>query len=303
VASCSNLEVTQGTIKINGSNLIGADRKIDYNTWIRNGPSFSNDGLSAAGITLGAAGLLSSLGGQLLSHTGQIGPTVAADIGKRLGEEITEEAWDASQSESNLQVHWNAIVFPPIHKNLNSHDVGFSSNVFVNSNAKLFSIRASDLTRVDGGRFRRIASNPSSNLVIDFAGPDFYGRNATIQNVLATSVTAPTVATSNVNATNVATSNLIGVNLVCSNVATQGLWMGAGGIYTGNPNTNPFATQVIDAQGFYKGTVAKEQVVGTEALDFGLLADGVLSLQGFSPANNYVNPFALEAQSSLFNLL
>jgi hypothetical protein len=306
--TASNLDVTQGIVRINGATLLGTDRKIDYNTWIKNGPVFSQDNtLAAAGITLGAAGLVSSLGGQLLNNQGQLGASVLSDIGKKLGEEVVDEAWDPSESESNLQVHYNAVLYPPLHKNLNSHEVGFASNVHVNSNAKLYSIRSSDLTKADGGRFKRIATNPSRNLVIDFAERDFFGRNfsavnvtasnnITCDNLLTTVVTAPTVASSNITGTNVIT-----MNMTCSNVSTKSLWLGAGGLYTQDPVANPLtAVQVINAQGFYMGTVSKDQVLGNESLDWGKLNDGIMSLQ--SSTNTYTNPFGIVQENAFFSL-
>jgi hypothetical protein len=311
VASCSNLEVTQGVIRVDGSNLVGTDRKIDYNTWLKNGPQWSNDNsMAVAGLTLGAAGLLSSLGGQLLSQTGQVGPAVASDLAQRLGEDALDEAYDASQSESNILVHFNSLTYVPFHRNLGGLDIACASNLYVNSNASLWSIRSSDLTRVDGGRFRRIAAAPSVQKVIDFARRDFFGNDMSLcnlsasntvsaQNFLGTSLTAPTVASSNISATNVSTSNLL-----ATNVSTGGLWLGASGVWTQNPSTNPLtAVQVIDSQGNYLGTVTKDQVINTEALDFGALADGVLSLQGFSPTGAFVDPFAISAQPALVTLL
>jgi hypothetical protein len=306
--TASNLDVTQGIVRINGATLLGTDRKIDYNTWVKNGPIFNQDNtLAAAGVTLGAAGLLSSLGGQLLANNGQLGASVLSDIGKKLGEEVVDEAWDPSSSESNLQVHYNAVLYPPMHKNLNSHEVGFASNVHVNSNAKLYSIRSSDLTKADGGRYKRIATNPSRNLVIDFAERDFFGRNfsavnvtasnnITCDNLLTTVVTAPTVASSNITGTNVVT-----MNMTCSNVSTKSLWLGAGGLYTQDPVANPLtAVQVINAQGFYMGTVSKDQVLGNESLDWGKLNDGIMSLQ--SSTNTYTNPFGIVQENAFFSL-
>lgn len=308
VVTASNLNITGSVIRVNGSNLVDVDTKIDYSKFIKNGPVYSQDNtLAAAGITLGAAGLVSSLGGQLLNNNGQLGASVLSDIGQKLGEEVADEAWDPSESESNIQIHWNTVLYPPIHKNLNSQDVAFSSNVYVNSNAKLYNIRSSDLVKVDGGRFKRIATNPSRNLVIDFAERDFFGRNfygdnvtasnsITCNNLLTDVVTAPTVASSNVTGTNVVT-----MNMTCSNVSSESLWLGEGGLWTQDPNTNPLtAVNIIDAQGFYRNTVSKDQVLGNESLDWGKLNDGIMSLQ--SSASTYTNPFGIVQENAFFSL-
>lgn len=301
--------VQSSNIVLNGSNLVNATNKIDYNSWISGGPTFSNDNsMALAGLTLGAAGLLSSLGGQLLNNAGQIGPSVANDIAKRLGEEALDETTDPTQSDSNIVIHWNNVVFPPVHKNLSSHDVAFSSNVHVNSNAKLYSIRSDDLVRVDGGRFKRIAATPARQVVIDFATRDFFGSNFTGHNVSASnSITTSnllgqygtftnTLSTSNAYATNVSTNSI-----TACNVSTQTLWLGAGGLYTQNPVTNPLtAIQVLDQFGNYKGTINASQVINTESLNFNALADGIMRLD--SSFVNYTDPFSIASETPFFSI-
>jgi len=308
VSAC-NLNLTSGGVIRVGSNaILDSDSRIDYK-WLKNAPAFSNgnDVLGATGVALGALGLLGLAGQQLLSQTGQLGPSVAADLAKKLGEEAVDEAFDPSESESNIQVHYNAILYPPVHKNLNSHDVGFASNVFINSNACLYSIRASDLTKVDGGRYKRIAAGPSVQKCIDFAQRDFFGRNfsacnltasnnITCDNLLTNAVTCPTVGTSNLTATNVST-----VNSACSNLTTASLWCGPSGVWTQNPALYPLsAVQVLDQFGRYLGTVNASQVINTESLDFSSLADGVLQLQG--NATQYTSPFASISETAFFTL-
>lgn len=306
--TASNLDVTQGVIRVSGSNFLGTDRKIDYNTWIKNGPTFSNDNtLSAAGLTIGTLGLLSSLGGQLLNNAGGIGPSVAADIGKKLGEEITDEAWDPTQDEDNIQVHWNSVLYPPIHKNLNSHEVAFSSNVHVNSNAKLYSIRSDSLVKVDGGRYKRIDSAPSRQVVIDFAERKFFGTDFSACNVSASN----TIQATDFLGQNATITNTLGANdLQATNVAATGyvvapkyktnsLVLTDSGLFAGDPSVNPLtAVQVIDAFGNYKGTITKDQVLGNESLDWGKLNDGIMSLQGSS--STYVNPFGIAQENAFF---
>jgi hypothetical protein len=59
----SNLH-TSNLIVYRGSNILEADKKIDYQKWIKNGPVFSNadDTLAIAGITLGSIGYLIIIG-------------------------------------------------------------------------------------------------------------------------------------------------------------------------------------------------------------------------------------------------
>ena len=311
VSAC-NLDLTQGGVIRVGSNaILETDGKVDYK-WIKNAPAFSNDGiLSSIGVGLGAAGLLGLAAQQLMSQTGQIGPAVAQDIAKKLGEQALEEAYDPDDEEDAIKVHWNNIVFKPFHQNPGALDIGLASNVYVNSNSSLYSIRASDLTKVDAGRFKRLAGAPSVRKVIDFAerkffGTDFTGcnftasNNITCDNLLTTVVTAPTVGTSNMTAWNIATSNSTSMNSFCSNLSTKSLWIGDSGVWTQNPSQFPFsAVQVVDAFGNYKGSVMASQVISSEALNFSSLADGVVSLQGSGAS--YTSPFGF-AENAFFTL-
>lgn len=304
--TCSNLDITQGVIRIGGSNFVGIDKKVDYNTWIKGGPVFNSndDTLAIAGLTVGAAGLASALAGQLLSQTGQIGPSIASDIAQRLGEEALEENYDPDESDSNIKVHWNSITYKPFHQNPGFLDIGFGSNVYVNSNASLYSIRSSDLSKIDGGRFKRIAGTPSVRKVIDFAERKFFGtdfsacnfsasNNVTSSDFLGQTATITnTLATSNLQATNVfATSSI-----QAPKYKTNGLVLTDDGLYSGE---GMFATQVINPQGFYQGTISASQVINTESLDFTKLTDGIVSLQS---VGEYVNTFGNFAENAFFTL-
>jgi hypothetical protein len=55
VSNLSTSHVNLNTLQKNGSNVIGLDGKIDYNTWIKNAPTYEQDDtLAIAGLTLGA---------------------------------------------------------------------------------------------------------------------------------------------------------------------------------------------------------------------------------------------------------
>lgn len=300
----SNLNFT-GVLRVAGSNIVDVDRKIDY-SWLKNVPTFSNapdNTLAVTGITLGAAGILSGLGGQLIGQNGALGASVLDDIGKKLGEQAIDESFDPTTDSSNISVHWNSILYVPVHKNRGDSRIGFSSNVFLSSNGcRVWSCPSSDMTLVDGGRYRRMNFPlSSSNLLIDPGARQFFGNDFfAASNVNSLFGTFTSNVSSSVQSTIVTSSNLTATGGV--NVGS--FWVLPSGVWLGNPATNPLgAVQVIDSSGNYLGAVRKDQLTGGEALDYARLGDGVLSLANASTAAApvFTDPFVL-SPFALFNL-
>lgn len=285
----SNVAVNQVTSR--GLELFTAANKIKYNDWIVDGPTFTQDNtIAAAGVTLGAAGIASSLGGQLLSQNGQLGASVLEDIGQKLGEQALEEDYDPTENSSNLNVHWNSLLFVPFHKNRGDGPIGLSNSLYLSSNScKIFSVPATDLTLVDGGRYRRIAAIPTSNLLIDVGAQQYYGNDF---------FASSNVNTLNLNSTNVFTTSVQSTDVVADTVRVGSFRVRADGVWRGDPVADPLgAQQIIDSLGNYIGPVERSQIVG-ESFNFSKMGDGVMALSGFGaaptvPADSLIPFFSL----------
>jgi hypothetical protein len=285
----SNLQTTLATSNLScrqlqsrGANLFDPNNKIDYNTWISGGPVFSNDNsLAVAGLTLGAAGLVSSLGaaGTLISQNGNLGASVLEDIGRKMGEQALDESYDPTTDGSNINVHWNSLLFVPFHKNRGSQNViGISSNVLLSSNGcKIYSTPASDLTLVDGGRYRRIAANPSMGLLIDVGARQYFGNDffaASNMNSLNSTCTNGFVAGLSVSSNISAAALTVGGRAVASEVRVGSFYVRPDGIWLGDPVADPFGSQLIISG---TGRVQRAMLDG-ESLSLERLGDGVMEI-------------------------
>lgn len=104
-ASCSNLVATHdvvasnmatSNIKYRGANVIDpSDAKIDYNTWIKDGPPYdpNNGSLAVAGVVLGAAGLLTAVGGTLFNGQGRIGENLFDNLKATISARSSARLW------------------------------------------------------------------------------------------------------------------------------------------------------------------------------------------------------------------
>jgi hypothetical protein len=330
VVAISNLQVlsniSTNSLSYKGSNVLDIDGLIDYK-YLKNAPIMNSNGqLSTAGIILGTLGVVTAAGVGILTQAGKTGPALQDDILNRLGNNATDDTYDPNQqADQNLFTHWNNIVFPPIYQNIGKQEIGIGSNLYIAGGSAIYSIDKNNLVAYDSGRTKRIANNPTGlNLIYDTATATSVSKyilcssNASIGTLLS----VPTILTSNIttsnltNNYNIQTSNLtasninVSTNISTSNVSSSQVQVGnfyitSNGVYIGNPS-NPFTTfQVIDASGNYKGTVNKEQVINTEALNFTSMGDGVVQWSGFQSATInplFTNPFTFDL-NSMFEVL
>ena len=327
VSNLATSNVNLVTLQRNGSNVIGTDAKIDYNTWIKNGPTYSNDNtLAIAGITLGALGVIGATG-QILSSTGA-GQVLIDDLKNRVGNNEIDDTYDPDQAASeNLKTHWNNVIFKPIYQNIGKKEVGFGSNIYIARNSSIYTIDPNNLIDYDSGRTRRI-NTASTGLTTIFDGVTstlvsryiLCSSNASIGNIL----TAPTILTSNISTSNITSSNASFCNCYASNANAQNFFSSnasaekflsssvqvgnffvtSSGIYVGDP-INPLTSfLVIDNAGNYKGTIAKEQINNQEAMNLNTLCDGVIQYGGFQTATNplFDSPFKFD-YNALFEVL
>ena len=328
VSNISTSNVNLVTLQRNGSNVIGTDAKIDYNTWIKNGPQFSNDNtLAIAGLTLGALGIIGATG-QILSSTGA-GQVLIDDLKNRVGNNEIDDTYDPDQaSTENLKTHWNNVIFKPIYQNIGKKEVGFGSNIYIARNSGIYSIDPNNLIDYDSGRTRRI-NNASTgvSLIYDTATSTSVSKyilcssNASIGNI----ITAPILLTSNITTSNITSSNGSFSNFSASNATTQNFsasnatvekflcstsfqvgqfFVTPSGVYVGDP-VNPLTSfLVIDNVGNYRGNITKEQITNQEAFNLNQMADGVVNWGSFQTSTNplFNSPFQFD-MNALFEVL
>lgn len=292
LVQCSNLNINNTILRINGSNLVDTDKKIDYMKWIKNGPTFSNDNtlaiaaLSLAGATAGAT--LVAAGKNILDNNGNF----ANDALNELGDLMDLDNSNASGQSNKLYVNWKQITNRCIFNNNGSEKVGFGDDVLISSTKKLLGVNPSSLqTTVDtnGKVIKYIDALPSTYTVFDFNTKELFASKATLSNLTTSNVTI--------------SSNL---TVPYINTATQvkvgNFYVRNDGIYVGDPVYNPFAsTLVIDTNGFYKGTIDKSQVTNLEAFNLASAANGSLIWGEFGPTNTLNDPFNF-VNVPLFNI-
>lgn len=326
VVTLSNLNVLN-TIQRNGSNIVGTNGKIDYVKWLSNCPSYSNDdSMAIAGIVLGALGLVSGLGGLLLTQTGA-GTKLIEDLNKKLGGDVTEapdyDPNDGNADEDALRVHWNSINYPPIYTTIGKTDVGFSSNTYHSSKSKLVKLLYSSYMDTDGGRIRRMNTGPGrTKTIFDFETENLFCETVqTTSNIQSSNVyTSNAYISRDMTACNLTASNaivlsnlqapyLVGFDIQTNTFSGNQVRVGdfyvrGDGVWYGNP-ANPFtAVQVIDGAGNYVGQVNKEQVRGLESWSLNKAADGLLEWSSFQTTTmpEYFDPFTNSTTNPLFDI-
>jgi hypothetical protein len=165
---------------------------------------------------------------------------------------------------------------------------------YMSDRAKLCSITHDDLIPYDGGKTKRIVVNPQFKVVYDFETDKLTcDEILCLYDINTQDITASNIITSNLTTDfNLITSNLTASNIIVSStfdavqVKVGNFYITPSGVYVGNPSSPFTSFQVIDANGKYMGTINKEQVINTEALDFVAMGDGVVQYNGFQSATN-----------------
>lgn len=325
VVQLSNLAV-MSNVKLdtlswkNNQYVLDQTGKIDAIKWLSNVPTFEQDNtLAIAGLAVGAAGVVSSLGGQLLSQTGA-GSKLLDDIQNKLGGDELDADWDETADDSNLLLHWNAVQFKPIFNNRGSTNIGINNRLYMGDRSKICRVANGDLISYDNGRTRRILPQNGDSVVYDFSNDSFYPSfiynrfdidTDTIDANLTTScnlITSNATITSNLFVKNITASNLTASNafilsnlqateinanaVISASVSVDGTlrvgtnwYLKNDGLYLGDP-INPLLSQiVIDSAGRYKGLIEKEQIMG-EAFSMQSLGDGILQWDPFNTTTN-----------------
>lgn len=294
IVACSNLNVTNTIIRVNGSNLVGTDKKIDYNTWIKGGPVFSNgdNTLAIAALALagaaagGVVGAMTLIAGSPARNILDAGGNFANDAVADIGDLLDVDASNLSGQSNKVYVNWKQVTNRCLYNNNGSEKVAFGDDVMISSTKKLLGVNPSSLSSVydfNGKKIKYIEALPSTYTVFDFNTKELFASQATLCNL----TTSNAVITSNVTVPYINTATQVKVG---------NYYIRSDGIYVGDPILNPFGSQlIIDTSGLYQGTIKKSQITDTEAFNFNALADGQLIWGSFGQTSALNDPFALNS--------
>jgi hypothetical protein len=323
---CDYLRSASG-IFVNNIKVIEEDNKIDWNK-VKNAPSInasasndnvyigdSNQNVNIGNVLFGAiAGALagaavSVAGNKLFNQDGKIASDLLNELNDLAGNTDTaDDNTDTSLSnDSNIQLHWNSVVWKPIHTHSN-FELGFRSNVFFNQQTKLCTVNPSaDYSIASGGKYKTL-SRPyaTSNVIIDFSN---LTANLAYVNARSNVITS-NILTSNVTSSigiitsNMITSNLLSIvsassNSMTSNLRIGNFYLNSSGLYNGDP-VNPFTSiQIFNSSGDYQRNIYLSQIIDLDSLNFQRLADGALvtnavleTIPSIDDLNWITNPFS-----------
>lgn len=282
LVQCSNLEVFNTLIKVNGSNLVDLDKRIDYRLWIKNGPTFNQDNslattaiaiASAAAVTAGIA--LAIAGRNMFSQAGNI----AQDFGDQLGELFDDDAGGGEEEEEDNNKSTKQYIsfknIKTIPKSL-AYDrpngitlpggaevewgaglIAFRDNLYVSNARKLCSV--SSLNFSYDAQLNSYEFNNSSDPIGKTTIIDFNTRAGYLDSVQSSTGNNYTLNSTGLTANQVKVGNFY--------VTPQG-------IFLGNPNNVLTSVQIIDNNGKYTGTIGLSQITDLESLNFRSIGNG-----------------------------
>jgi hypothetical protein len=276
--TCSNLDVSNTLIRVNGSNLMELDKRIDYQKWIKNGPTFKPDNsmavaalaiASASAVTSGVA--LAIAGRGLFTNSGNI----AQDMGDSLSDlfdndtaDNTEEATSSKKyiSFKNLKTIPNTLAYDrpsgitlPGGANLDygSGKLAFRDHMYVDSSKKLYAVSSLNFS-YDGEKNSWSFGNSSDPIgkteIIDFATKT--GSFNTLQSSSGNSYT------------------LNSTGLTANRVKVGNFYITPLGVFLGNPTNVLTTVQIIDQNGKYLGPIGLSQITDLESLNFRSIGEG-----------------------------
>lgn len=317
LAECSNLYVNNTLIKVNGSNLVDTDKKIDYKLWIKNGPTFSQDNtLAAAALGLGALGAVGA--GMALGVAGRNMFTSAGDVAQGLGDSIgnmfdnddgggsggtgNSSGGGASSNVSTKQyISFKNIktipktlaydrpsgITTPGGSDLDwgSGLLAFRDHLYVSSAKKLYKISTVNFS-YDGNKASYSfdnATNPiGKTTVIDFSSNAAYFD--TVQSLTNNTFT--------INSNGIVAQRVqVGNSYVNSNgidipkVRVGNFYITTSGVFLGDPANILGSQQIINANGTYVGPIYLSQIADLESLNMDRLRNGIVSYDNFYDAS------------------
>jgi len=315
------------TIKLFASSNVTASNLISYsnlkllNTWVSDECPKPNQG-SLFGFSLGG-GLIHSSWIKTednfaeflnsLWDLGQTGWDIAQfaqsvlDPSSVLGDKM-KDAINSALSNGTLRVPWRSINYKPIYGSTDNNIIGIDGNIYMNETKALYSLASMYLSTVNDGFNVNVITTSGAEKILDLNTKEAY-----LKKVNTSNVTASNVMTSNLTASNVIiTSNLQVPDINANKIITGSMssvdlvrcgefYLMPSGLYKGNPVTNPFgATQILDANGFYKQTIDRNQITNLEAFNIASAGNGSLIWGDFGATNALNDPFAFE--NPLFNV-
>jgi hypothetical protein len=282
LVQCSNLEVYNTLIRVNGSNLVDVDRRIDYKKWIKNGPVFKEDntfeaiGAALAGGALGLGIGLAVAGKGMFTNLGNI----AKDLGDKLKDLFDDDSPNDSSSDSNASkkqyVSFKNIKTLPksiaydrpttltlpggVETDWGAGLIAFRDNLYVSNTKKLCSV--SFLNFSYDGNLNTYEFNNSTDPIGKKTVIDFDTKAGYLDSVQSSTGNDYTLNSTGLTANRVKVGNFY--------VTPQG-------IFLGNPANILTSKLIIDNNGTYKGTIGLSQITDLESLNFRSIGNGTVA--------------------------
>lgn len=302
LVQCSNLEVYNTLIRVNGSNLVDVDRRIDYKKWIKNGPVFKEDntfeaiGAALAGGALGLGIGLAVAGKGMFTNLGNI----AKDLGDKLKDLFDDDA-DDNSSDSNASnkqyVSFKNIKTLPksiaydrpttltlpggVETDWGAGLIAFRDNLYVSKAKQLCAVSSLNFdydATLNSYKFNNSTDPIGKTPIIDFNTKAGY----------LDSIQGSTDNSYTLNST----------GLTANRVKVGSFYVTPQGIFLGNPANILTSKLIIDNNGVYKGTIGLSQITDLESLNFRSIGNGTVAydnvITGYTgqPTGMSVNSFA-----------
>jgi hypothetical protein len=282
LVQCSNLEVYNTLIRVNGSNLVDVDTRIDYKKWIKNGPVFKEDNtfeaiaVALAGGALGLGIGLAVAGKGMFTSFGNI----AKDLGDKLKDVFDDDADDGNDGTDDKKSDKQYISFKNIKtipKSLaydrpkgidlpggvelewGSGLIAFRDNLYVSNSRKLCGVSSLNFGydgELNSYKFNNSSAPIGKTTIIDFSSKAGY----------LDSVQSSTGNDYTLNST----------GLTANRVKVGNFYVTPQGIFLGNPANILTSKLIIDNNGTYKGTIGLSQITDLESLNFRSIGNGTV---------------------------
>lgn len=301
---------------VSASHLVSQSNLKVLNTWINQECPIPNQG-SLFGFSLGGGfidpswiktdndwgEILDSLWN--LSQTGydifQFVRSIFDEQGK-LADDL-KDALNEALDEGGLRVPWSSLNNKPIYASESTKDVGMSGDVYFNEAKTLYSLNSGYFSSVGDNGNLNLTSTQGKQKFLNVGSLELFMKDITTSNITSSNMTVSNMwimsnlQVPTINATNKTTTQSAVVN---DTLRVGNFYVRSSGIYVGNPDLPLTSQIVIDPQGYYKGTIDRNQLTNLEAFNLSALADGNLIFGTFGDATVLNDPFAF--QPPLFNI-
>lgn len=206
------------------------------------------------------------------------------DENNKIAEPLKDALDEALNDGQTLRVDWGNLNNKPIYADKTTKDVGMSGDVYFNEAKTLYSLNSAYFTSVGDNGNLHLSSTQGRQQWLNIGSLELFMKQITSSNITSSNLTASNVyINSNLDAPRITVNDTLRVG---------NYYITQNGIYVGNPAFPLTSQLVIDAQGNYKGTIDRNQIVNLEAFNISALADGQLVFGSFGDTNILNDPFA-----------